>query len=161
MKGDDSLNRPMRFISVFLAIYFLLGVSTYFFQKADAKNFPPLFHWFLFNRVPNEQGMRHYTAQIVSRDERVYSSPIFFVAAGANVTDPKSNRARDLLQKIGRAIESQDELSSQQLIAIFEAAYILPGTRYEIVAVDYKPIERFLHGDIESVHILATREKPL
>lgn len=155
MSPDAPVSFWARCLYLFLALYFVLGVSLYFSKGRD-KDFPPLFHWFLFNKVPDERGALQYTARILSSGGAAYETPLLFAEAEHLTKGARSNRARDTLRRLGRALADGNAAEAERLRPAFERAYLPGDTAYEVVLITYRPIERFSRGEIGSLAVLGT-----
>lgn len=150
--------RPLKiFIAAVLGIYFVLGLATYtLFGTGEDKNMIPFFHWFLFALVPNESAETQYELRITGVNGTPLPAPIPFAHADAIVIAAHSNKARDGVRRLARALSEKDRVGADMIRQQFEAAFLPPNISYEIVALKYRPIVRFQTGTIDSTIIMGT-----
>jgi hypothetical protein len=157
MSDDATFRTLQKGLAVFLCFYFVAGLSTFFFLGESDKNVPPLFHWFLFSWTPNEAGQVQYSVRVTSVDGTKLEKPLFYAELDG-VIDLRTGRARDLMNRLARALEAGDSQRASEIREAFEKAYLKRAVEYEVVRITYKPLERFRTGALERVDVLAEFE---
>ena len=157
MDATASLQRTKRTIALALVVYFIVGSATHL-AGYRMKEFPPFFNWFLFNQVPSHSQVM-YAIRINEYDGIQYNPPVLFAEAVGMVSDPRSNRARDLTMRLGRALESNDS-EALGLRDVVERSYLRADTAYEIVKITYDPVVFFKIGEATAIDVLAAFRTP-
>ncbi|MEI6863787.1 MAG: hypothetical protein WCK46_00230 [Candidatus Adlerbacteria bacterium] len=160
-KDTHEVSRLRTLLSIFLGLYFVIGLSTFFlFSSAHDKSFPPFFHWFLFALVPNEHFSTQYTVRLVTYKGKALTPPELFGEANDIIGDAQTNRARDGIRRLGKALVAGDTAGADVVRAELEAAYFPKDLSWQVVKITYDPIERFKTGALERVDILGTYHTP-
>lgn len=146
MKEYNALKNFIFFLIIF---YFISGLSTEIFLSNRQKDFPPFFSWFLFDRVPNAQEIRKFSVLILEVNGKKITPPVLFYDAKGIVAEPDSPKARELIKKLGYALQTgAQDLRLQKLL---EEAYLPENTKYEIVLVGYDPLLRYKSGNYKII----------
>ncbi|MCX6819765.1 MAG: hypothetical protein NT019_00525 [Candidatus Adlerbacteria bacterium] len=156
-KDAKELSQLQTLLGIFLGLYFLAGLSTFFlFSSAHDKSFPPFFHWFLFALVPNEHFSTQYTVQLTAYRGKTFTPPELFGEANDIIPEATANRARDGIRHLGKALVAGDTARADVVRAELEAAYFPKDLSWQVVKITYDPIERFKTGTLEKVDVLGT-----
>jgi len=137
-------NKLKKYIIVFLIIYFIGGLSTAALPAWKDKSITPFFSWFLFHKVPNNGQMA--SVRILEYNGDVFDPPLFFTQAEDVVADPRSQKARQLIHEFLKSIQLKQDKKSEEVRAIFEQNFLPSCIRYEVVALEFNPIERWKSG---------------
>lgn len=156
MHHDAQFIRLKKGIVAFLCFYAVAGFSTFFLLGEADKNVPPVFHWFLFSWTPNEGGQVQYAVRFTAVEGATLAEPLLYAEAADIAVDRRSGRARDLVNRLARALESGDGAEAERIRTAFEDAFVRGEAEYEVIRITYDPIERFATGAVENIEVLAT-----
>ena len=109
-------------ITLFLAIYFVIGLGT---LLLPAREIFPFYNWFLFALVPQNTAT-HYELILYEVNGQSLDPPRRFQEADGLVRSPHTATVYRLTQRIG---ETQDARARELL----EKDWLPPKTRYEII----------------------------
>lgn len=132
------------FLISFLVVYFIVGLSTAALPAWKNKSITPFFSWFLFDKVPNKG--QTSSVRILEYDGNVFEPPLLFTEAKNVVSEPRSQKARQVIQEFLRSIERNQSEEIESVRATFEQNFLPSCVRYEVVALEYNPIERWKSG---------------
>jgi hypothetical protein len=119
--------RARRGISLFLAIYFVVGLGT---LLLPAREIFPFYSWFLFALVP--QGAPHYELILRRVDGKLLDPPRRYQEAEGLVRSPHSVTVYKLTQQIG----ALNDVHARELL---EKYWLPPNTSYEITQSEPRP----------------------
>ena len=106
----------------------------------------PFFSWSLFSLTPNR--VETYAVRIHEYQGQTLNPPLDFAVAHGIIDRPESPKARTLIQNFGRRLEAGDDKGARELRRTFETVFLAPLMRYEVVRLDYDPIERWRSGTL-------------
>lgn len=133
------------FVLAFFIVYFVGGLATEILPPWKDKSMIPFYSWFLFDKVPNE---RHIPSlRILEYEGNSVEPPLLFAEAKGVVKEPRSPKARELIGALGRSIWKNQEEESRRLREFLEQSFLPLCVRYEIVMIEYDPIERWKTGN--------------
>lgn len=135
MGSYQSLKRIIFFL---LAIYFVLGLSSYILTPGNKKSAVPFFHWFLYITVPKQSEM--YAIRIYEYHGKKFNPPFFFHESRIITDEASSVKARELIQRLGISITKGYKNQTKCLQRLFEDAYLPPPAKYEVVKIKFDPI---------------------
>ena len=133
-----------RWVTLFLAGYFMLGVATLALPRGEVF---PLYSWFLFALVPGHESP--YALRLQEVRGQKLDKPVLFQEAGDLVAEPHSVIARDLVQRLGAAVEKGRTDEQSRLRRVMEQNYLPTPCRYELVVMTYEPLTRWRTGQYE------------
>lgn len=133
-----------KFIIAFLVMYFIGGLFTEVLPAWRDKSMIPFYSWFLFDTVPNARQVP--ALRILEYRGNVLEPPPLFAEAQGLVDDPQSPKARELIGELSKSIMASQEEEGKRLRAFLEQSFLPPCVRYEVVLIEYDPIERWKTG---------------
>lgn len=140
-------------IPLLLFIYLVGGIATKFTHEVF-----PFFHWALFANVTPI--VERYELRVVSIYDQIYDTPIALSELPAfrekMLSTPDIYDSLKAVNRLGSSLR-KNHLRAERLREMLERNY-LPEERirYQIVKVSYKPVERYLTGNIISQRVAAT-----
>ena len=137
-----------KFIIAFLIIYFIGGLSTLALPAWKDKKLIPLYSWFLFDKVPSEKRTAH-VVRILEYQGRILQPPLLFTEAQDVVAEPRSPKAREIIQELSLGIMRNRDEENKELQKLFEQNFLPPCVRYEIALIEYSPIARWKSDQYE------------
>jgi hypothetical protein len=114
--------RARRGITLFLAVYFIVGLGT---LLLPVREIFPFYNWFLFALVPQET-TTHYELILYEVNGQPLDPPRRYQEAEGLVPSPHNVTVYRLTQKIG----ATNDAGSRELL---EKDWLPPKTRYEII----------------------------
>ena len=141
-------NLLKKLIIAFLIIYFIGGLSTLALPAWKDKKLIPLYSWFLFDRVPSEKRVAH-VVRILEYQGKILQPPLLFTEAKDVVAEPRSQKAREIIQELSLGIMQNQDEGNKELQKLFEQNFLPPCVRYEIASIEYNPIERWKSNQYE------------
>jgi hypothetical protein len=139
-----------KFIFVLLVIYFVVGLSREFMLQTGGreKELIPFFSWFLFEKVPGNTRSQ-LAIRIVEYQGKKLDPPVLFEQADGIVDEPRSSKAKELIRRFGPEVMSGRAQEAERLRRILEQVYLPDNVRYELVMLQYNPVQRFEQGSYE------------
>lgn len=134
-----------KLLIIFLVVYFIGGLATKALPAWKDKSIIPFYSWFLFDKVPNKDRTTSAVRIIEYRGD-IFQPPLLFTEAEGVVTEPRSPKARDVIQNLARSIARSQEEQSRFLREAFEQNFLPSCVRYEVISLEYNPIERWKTG---------------
>ena len=145
--------RTLKFIALASLIgYFAIGM-TLKFAKPHNETYP-FFSWYFFSEIPIPG--HAYTIQLLSYGETQYDPPLPFSKMGPLFVPIRQSPTEytPIIKALGVALEKDDaaqiELTRNKLEAVFKKP-----ARYEVLLVDYDPLELWKYGTYTNSSVLA------
>ena len=147
-----------RSITTLVILYFLIGNVTW---AAWGLEIFPFYSWDLFSYVPNLS--IDYGLKINAIDGKYLETPLYFQDAKDIFDDTESIIAFNVIQTLGTAIESDDQVQAEQLRQQIEELYLsdVEQVEYEIKKRTYYAGELWRTGRFETEERLATYDTTL
>lgn len=101
----------------------------------------PFASWFLFSLRPDR--VVSYDLLLRGSEQRPLDPPKPFNQGGGLVKAPHSVTVYNLVQQLGRAVESRRSPEIRRLRREIEAQFAAPGMRYDLVRVSYGLADRW------------------
>jgi hypothetical protein len=135
-------------VALFLAGYFVLGLATLALPRGEVF---PCYSWFLFALVPGQESQ--YAVRLEEVRGQKLAEPVLFQDADNIVDEPHSVTARELVQRLGAAVENGQTDEQLRLRRVLEKNYLPTPCRYELVVMTYEPLTRWRTGryDVRSL----------
>ena len=133
-----------------LVIYFIVGASVF------SKEIYPFFSWSLFDRVPNH--VRGFTIRIHKLGDSVYNPPLPFHKAQRLITRPGGGSATayyNTVQDLGNSILKNNYKLIKKNRFKLEQAFRVAPFEYEIILVEYDPVEFWKTGEYTEEKVIA------
>ena len=104
----------------------------------------PLYSWFLFPLTPNP-GVRA-ELRLLEYQGRAYAPPVSLESARDVVATTQAPVVVRLARDLARAIAQKNEPEANRIRQILEGNYMAGPGRYELVEIEYDPIQRLQTG---------------
>lgn len=130
--------RVRTFAAVLLLVQFTAGLAGTLTPQGEIF---PFASWFLFSLRPDR--VVSYDLLLRGSEQRPLDPPKPFNQGGGLVKAPHSVTVYQLVQQLGRAIESRRPAEIRRLRREIEAQFSLPGMRYDVVRVSYALADRW------------------
>jgi hypothetical protein len=104
----------------------------------------PLYSWFLFPLTPNP-GVRA-ELRLLEYKGRVYATPVSLESAREVVVTTQAPAVVRLARDLARAVAQKNEPETKRIREILEGNYLAGSGRYELVEIEYDPIQRLRSG---------------
>jgi len=143
---------------VFIAIVFMsyasLGLILETFIRGTNEIFP-IYSWSLFSRIPNN--VHDFGLRILTVGDVKLNPTLYFQEADQWLPKASSITAYVNIQKLGKAILSEDAARVEDIRRVFEPLYLggVGSVHYEVVRRSYNPLDRWKHRRFKSVRSLA------
>lgn len=124
--------------AILLALQFTVGLAGALTPRGEIF---PFASWFLFSLRPDR--VVSYDLLLRGSEQRPLDPPQPFSQSGGLVKAPHSVTVYQLVQQLGRAIESRRPAPIGRLRREIEAQFSVPGMRYDVVRVSYRLADRW------------------
>jgi len=135
------------YIIALLIIYVVGGLATRALPAWSDKSIVPFYSWFFFVDVP--EYVQQSALIIHEYDGEQLEGPILFQNALGIVDNPRSAKARELIQRLRKSLDDGDVETSRMLRKQLEDNFLPLCLGYRIATIAYNPIERWKHGTYE------------
>jgi len=134
-----------RVVPAFLIIYCLGGFLA---LLTPAYEVFPVFSWFLFPLTPGDE--IHYELRVYEYGGVTVNPPCLYQEGGGRFVGEHSIELFELIQSLGRATESKNDLGEQGVLLLLEN-YLKAPYQVELVNVSYSPVERWKTGSAKII----------
>lgn len=110
----------------------------------------PFASWFLFSRVP--QQVTTYELWLTDFDGQKFDPPRPLTKVPLFLRSPQSSTVRDIIQRLGRAIEAGQTEEVAEVLRIFRAHFHQQGGKgsLAVMRLRYDPLRRWQLGEMET-----------
>ena len=87
--------------------------------------------------------------RILEYQGKILQPPLLFTEAKDVVAEPRSQKAREIIQELSLGIMQNQDGGNKELQKLFEQNFLPPCVRYEIASIEYNPIVRWKSNQYE------------
>ncbi len=137
------------FVAAALALVMAIGLGG---TLTPSHEIFPFASWFLFSLVPGRRSEFEVILRVIDNKPVEPGRP--FRQADFLVHHPHSIVIHEIIQKLGAAEEARDAKTSRALRRQIEGEFDPAISRYDLVRVTYKPVERWKTGRVQDTAVV-------
>lgn len=143
--------------AIFLCVY--LAIAAWRESTPGQGEVFPIASWSLFSLVPNI--CNDFSLRLLDVNGKPLAPARFFEDSRSLFSAATDHAARVVIDRMGKAMEAGAAREAEDIRLRFDAEYLRKQAhqvRYELVAREYDPLERWSTGKLRSVRVLGSYE---